>query len=386
MNRNVLLNILILFLLFSQVTLVSTQPILRSSHQDQQQKTSINLISSHQQIKHNLESFFNHPGLLSVLNKNPSSTSFQPENLTFSDDAYHGSNQTYSTEWWYFDATLNQEYTIQFGIHIHHIITMGIATIHCNIYHKGQSIINERLVQPLSTLRLSSQKPFISINNKIIMQGQQKENGKPDTYQIIYSGDDYAFDLTYKGITYGWKGNTAAGDWAVVFPKAMVQGSLTIQNTTIKSSGIGYHDHNWNVTASTGLNFGWLWGKTSISNYTLTWANIFETWYKGSPLLVINKDYNGYTNVPANNLYFSVINVSFKNGMLVPTGFLLSGKLQNYNFSLKITVLNSDYITVLGLINYWRYHIHITGSFTVNDQKETVDDYNIAEFIRFRPY
>ena len=386
MSCNHLLSIFILLLLISQISLVSAQPFSLFSSQDQQQKMLPNPITSNRQLIDIVASFVNHPVPFAHLNKNPTSTSFLPENLTFSDDAYHGSNKTYATEWWYFDAALNQGYTVQFGIHIHNIISTGIATIHCNIYHHGQPIINERLIQPLSTLSLSSKKPFITINNEIIMQGFQNSQEKPDKYHVSYSGDNYAFDLIYNGITKGWKGSTLAGDWAVIFPKAIVQGSLTIKNSTIKCLGTGYHDHNWNVTASTGLNFGWLWGKTSISNYTLTWANIFETWFKGSPLLVINKDHNGYLNIPANNLQFSVTDISFKNGMLVPYGFSLSGNTQNHSFSLKITVLNSDYITILGLINYWRYHIHITGSFTVDDEKETINNYDIAEFIRFRPY
>jgi hypothetical protein len=126
--------------------------------------------------------------------------------------------------------------------------------------------------------------------------------------------------------------------------------------------------------------------KPLFSTHTLTWANIFETWYKGSPLLVINEDNGGYTNIPSSNLQFSVTDLSFKNGMIIPTGFSLSGKVNEYDLSLQIEVLTSDYITVLGLINYWRYHIHITGSFNDGEKTEDIDDYNIAEFIRFRPY
>lgn len=385
MNRRHLLTSLIILLIFSQGIAVTglSHPFFRSSNQ--QDRLSSSLRSS-EQSKPVLRSFLNREPFSTLLPTPSDPWSFNPEDLVFSDDAYHGSNETYATEWWYFDATLNQEYTLQFGIHIHNIMNTGIATIHCNIYHQGKPIITERLLQPLSSLTLSKKEPYIAINDQIIMTGQPNQDGQPDTYQISYSGDTYAFDLTYNGITNGWKGTTSAGGWAVIFPKAMVQGTLTLQNNTIRSVGIGYHDHNWNVTASSGLNFGWLWGKTSVSTHTVTWASIFETWYKGSPLLVINEDNGGYTNIPSSNLQFSVTDLSFKNGMIIPTGFSLSGKVNEYDFSLQIEVLTSDYITVLGLINYWRYHIHITGSFNDGEKTEDIDDYNIAEFIRFRPY
>jgi predicted secreted hydrolase len=385
MDRHHLLTILVILILFSQITGVTSLslPLFLTEHQ---KPCSSSLPQSTAQSKSHLLSIFNHHIFPSIRPVSSDPWSFNPKNLTFSDDAYHGSNEPYATEWWYFDATLNQDYTLQFGIHIHDIVNLGIATIHCNIYHQSNPIITERILQPLSSLTISTTTPYIAIDDETIMEGNKDEEGKPDTYQISYSGDNYAFDLRYKGITNGWKGTTSAGGWAVIFPKATVQGTFTLQNTTMKSSGIGYHDHNWNVTASSGLNFGWLWGKTSVSNVTFTWANIFETWYKGSPLLVINEDNGGYTNIPSSNLQFLVTDLAFKNGMIIPTGFSLYGKVKEYRLSLQIEVLNSDYITILGLINYWRYHIHITGSFTYNEKTKDIDDYNIAEFIRFRPY
>lgn len=313
-------------------------------------------------------------------------SSFQPENITCIDDAFHPSNQTYANEWWYFDATLNQQYTLQFSIHIYSVFNTGFATVQCNIYNYTTSIISERKLQPLSTITLSDQKPFIAINGNVVMSSNQNSENIPRYYHLSYAGKNFSFHLNFTGITDGWKGTTPAGDWAVIFPKALVTGMVTMQNKTVNVSGIGYHDHNWNVTVSTGLNYGWLWGKTSSNQHVVTWSTIFETWYKRSPLLVVNQDYDGFISIPAECIDFSITKIQFKNGMILPYGFTLSADYKEYQIMLSIEILDSDYITVLGLINYWRYHTHTTGSIQVDDTVEQIDEYDIAEFIRFRPY
>jgi hypothetical protein len=38
---------------------------------------------------------------------------FSPQDINLKDDAYHGSKGLQFTEWWYFDAALNDGYSIQ---------------------------------------------------------------------------------------------------------------------------------------------------------------------------------------------------------------------------------------------------------------------------------
>ena len=321
-----------------------------------------------------------------TLTIDPSNSQFRPENLSNSDDAYHNTNLTYATEWWYFDAILNEQYTFQFSIHIYKILTAGFASTQCNIYDQGKTILSESSIHQLSALQLSIDKPFISINDQIVMQTFSSQIDNSITYQLSFSEGNYSFNLLFQETTQGWKGTTSAGDWAVVLPKAPVSGTITLHNNTLKVNGVGYHDHNWNVSISAGLNFGWLWGKTVVDRYSFTWASIYKTWYMQNPLLVINEDDNGYTNVPIENIDFSVTKIEFKNGMFLPYGFRLYAQTNEYTITLFLDIIDSDYVSVLGLINYWRYHIHASGTLKIDNHTHTIDDYNIAEFMRFRPY
>jgi hypothetical protein len=314
-------------------------------------------------------------------------TSFTPTDVTISDDRFHNSNTIQYTEWWYFDADLSNNYTVQLSVHVYNILSMSFATINYNVYRFGLPIEEHRTMYTANEISLSPEEPYVFLHDDSFkMIGVFEPELEKMYYHITYTIENTSMDLYYQSLTKGWKGKTTAGDWAVMLPRATVFGTLVIDNTAIKVRGVGYHDHNWNVTISTGLNFGWVWGKTDTNTYTITWADILTTWFKGDPLLVVNKEHDGYYSVPMENLTFSITDIAFKDGMLIPNGFSLAGKTNNITINMEISVIDTDYTTVLGVINYWRYHVHSKGTVTFNNDTETIDDYDIAEFIRFRFY
>lgn len=322
-----------------------------------------------------------------LLNSEQNETPFTPTNVTLTDDAFHNSNSIQYTEWWYFDADLSNNYSFQFSIHVYNILSMSFATINYNIYQFGIPIEEHRTMYPISDIFLSTEEPYIFLHDgSFRMIGVFEPDQQELYYHITYTIENSSMELYYQALTTGWKGKTTAGDWAVMLPRASVFGTLILDNKTVYVSGIGYHDHNWNVTISTGLNFGWVWGKTDTKTYTLLWADILTTWFNGDPLLVVNKLNDGYYPITLENLTFFVTKIAFKDGMLIPYGFMLTGKTNNITISIEITVIDTDYTTILGIINYWRYHVHSKGSITFNDLTESIDNYDIAEFIRFRFY
>lgn len=311
---------------------------------------------------------------------------FLPEDIILSDDAYHNTSEKLSTEWWYFDAKLKQHYTVQFSIHLYDFYDMKFITINLNIYHETDTIIQHRTMHQIDTFQILQTTPLIIKNDDILMKGSYDNKNNTFLYQISYSTHNASIDLNYQSTTKGWKGTTPAGDWAVFLPQSNVNGTITLNNQIIPVQGKGYHDHNWNVTVNAGLNFGWIWGKTNTNSYTLTWSNIMTTWFLGKPLLVVNKQQDGYYNIPADSLDISVTSVQFQNGYIIPYGFILIGETENISLFAEISIKSTDYSSVLGVINYWRYHIQTQGTLTVHNHSEKIEDDNIAEFIRFRFY
>ena len=321
------------------------------------------------------------------VNNDPEDPFFTPSDAALSDDAFHNSNELQYTEWWYFDADFGNNLSLQFSIHVYNILKMSFIMVNYNVYQSGASIVSQRTMYPSSDVQISSHEPFISLSDdRLQMIGYLGPDQQTMHYHISYMVDDSSMDLYYRGTTKAWKGTTPAGDWAVILPRAYVSGSLMINNSKIKVFGIGYHDHNWNVTSSAGINFGWIWGKTSSDTFTLTWATILTTWFKGNPILVVNKEYDGYYSIPSYDLSFKITDISFKDGMIIPYGFRLEGYTDNITIDLYISVLQTDYTTIGGFVNYWRYHVHSKGTITFNNNTEPIDDYGIAEFIRFRFY
>ncbi len=320
-------------------------------------------------------------------NKIDNNIVFIPTKVDLNDDAFHNFNELQYTEWWYFDADFSDNYTMQFSIHVYNILTISFIAINYDVYHNGKSLTEHRTIYPLSAFNISSEKPDIFLkDNTLEMVGFLGPLQDKLFYHISYSIDNSSMDLFYEGMTEGWKGATTAGNWAVMLPKAIVTGTLIVDDTKMKVNGTGYHDHNWNVTISAGLNYGWIWGKINTDTYSLTWADILTTWFNGNPLLVVNKEYNGYYSIPKEYIAFSVTELAFKDGMIIPYGFSIEGKMEDVVINITISVIDSDYTTIFGIVNYWRYHIHAEGTILYYRNRETIDDYDVAEFIRFRFY
>ena len=46
-------------------------------------------------------------------------------------------------------------------------------------------------------------------------------------------------------------------------------------------------------------------------------------------------------------------------------------------------VLGIHHVRMMGIMNYWRYHVKCTGSITVDSEEETIDEVHMTEFLRF---
>ncbi|MCK4332764.1 MAG: hypothetical protein KAV40_04220, partial [Thermoplasmatales archaeon] len=68
----------------------------------------------------------------------------------------------------------------------------------------------------------------------------------------------------------------------------------------------------------------------------------------------------------------------------VPYSFVLEVQKEDVSLQINMDVIDTHHVRWAGIINYWRYHIRCTGSITVDSQTETIDEIQLAEYIRFR--
>ena len=310
---------------------------------------------------------------------------FKPIDIQLEDDAFHGPKGLHSYEWWYFDASLDNGFSVQINIRVLNVLNRVFFTTGLNVYKNGNIISNSYNTYFNEQISASTTEPLVRLNGKEVMRGYIDENNGDWTYLLNLETDDVSIDFTFVGKTKGWKGLTPGiGWWGVVLPRAEVTGILTLNDIEIDVSGTGYHDHNWDVTASAGVNFGWYWGKINSPTYTITWADIKITRFSENPFIVINKKDGEYINIPTNSIKLIPTDLRLNNGKIIPTLFRLIIDYENIHLSIDMEDLGTHHFRRFGFINYWRYHLHCSGYITIDGQQEIIDENNMAELLRFR--
>jgi predicted secreted hydrolase len=310
---------------------------------------------------------------------------FNPEDINLEDDAYHGADSLHFTEWWYFDASFENGYTAQMSVRVVSALNQGVVFCRLDIYRHGILVSHNQRIFFMKDFYASTEAPLIRLAGKEVLSGYINETTGNWTFDLTFNLQDSSAHLHYVGRTKGWKAQLHGDDWwGVILPRADVTGKLTVNDQDIIVQGTGYHDHNWEVTMMAGLNLGWFWGKINSANYTMTWSTIFTTRVTKIPVMVINEDGEGYRNIPSEYIEFDPDKFAFENGRFIPYEFDLSVNYDDIMLDVTMDVLAIHHVRIFGIVNYWRYHLHCTGSITINGVEEPIDRLQIAECIRFR--
>jgi hypothetical protein len=323
------------------------------------------------------------------------------ENIVPKDDAFHGNINLIDVEWWYFDAVFNDDYSIHVGLRIYHLKNSGYIETRINIYKKGKIEVEAKKRVLLSNFNTSTSFPYIEVNNKPIVEFDNKYYNKTGKwkYKVSLKIDDNEVNLNFLGTTKGWKMETSETSWTVALPKAKVTGEVIIREKKIIVNGIGYHDHNWGYSATTMFtNIGWYWGRITGEAVNITWAKTMINPKKGDLLTIINQDVNnlknqnGYYNIHPKNIFFSYDNFIKNKRQMIPTKFYFKikdskseGKIPiNVNLQMNTIFLQHSRIFTA---HYWRYHVNAFGEISIGSYSEILDGKpQIMEFLSFKSY
>jgi len=196
------------------------------------------------------------------------------------DDALHIDMKKKGTrEWWYFDARLDNGYTVVGFFRAKHERT-GKTGVEITIYKPDGEKIKNVIDYLHSDFKASKDTADVQIGKNYIKVDYS--NKELPIYEIFIDEGEYGFHLKYTAKVYGWKpgngyiefGKSNQFGWVVALPRADVKGTIKVNNETVHVKGIGYHDHNW-------LNFNfamiidyWYWGRIYSENYTVIFAYI----------------------------------------------------------------------------------------------------------------
>ena len=306
------------------------------------------------------------------------------EDITLQDDAFHGRRNLPFIEWWYFDATLDNGYSLAVGVHVLSMFSRGIVSTRLTLYDQGSLLIKNYEKYSLRDFSASSEVPSVFIAGDQIIYSSIDPKGHY-VYNVTMKTPEGAVSLHFVGCTEGWKQQQKTGDWwAVVLPRATVTGTIIIENATMNITGTGYHDHNWGVSPLITLHFGWFWGTCRSSNYSVTWAQIYQTRLTHLPIMVVNINDDGYLDIPAETIWFSIEDITLDHFRRVPRFFNIETVTEHVFLVIDIKVISVDYSQLLGFIQYWRYQVRCTGTIMIDGDMETVDSVSIMEYLRFR--
>ena len=185
-------------------------------------------------------------------------------------------------EWWYFDAHLDNGYTVVVFFH----------ASNPNPGLEGQTGIEVVLLRPdgiriqrffphnRSEFAAAADKPEVTIGKNTLRTGPGA-GGLP-VYAIDVDEAGLGCHLTYQAEVDGWKpgtglsqfGHLGSFGWVVPFVRASVKGTITDGDITLPVSGTGYHDHNWlNFPFPTVIRY-WMWGRIYSEHFSAAYAYI----------------------------------------------------------------------------------------------------------------
>lgn len=305
------------------------------------------------------------------------------------DDGFHGAKKL-SAEWWYFDGIFSKDYSFHIGIRTFSRKKLGRVILYFELYQKEKIIFEKRKKYSFKEFNALKQYPSIKIQNKTILDFNQiryKNNGEWK-YHITCTFDNCSVDLYFTNITEGFKIETNKESWTVALPKAKILGFIEYEDNKLLVDGIGYHDHNWNYTLLSALTYGkgWYWGKIKSKTFNIVWANVIKRSGFQDLLAIVNIDQNGFYNINPENIIFKIKKYVIYKHRRIPSQIYLSFKEIINQIQINVDVIiNVEHIhfSKVFFASYWRYHIYVKGSISVNNKIEYVDNMQIMEYLKF---
>jgi Svf1-like C-terminal lipocalin-like domain len=185
-------------------------------------------------------------------------------------------------EWWYFDAHLDNGYTIVIFFHASNPNPglEGKTGMEIVLLRPDGVRVQKFIPHKKSEFSAARDRPEVTIGQNTLRE--QQKDGELPVYEIDVKETGLGCHLTYHAEVNGWKPGTGLshfGDlgffgWVIPFARASVEGTITDGDKTFQVKGIGYHDHNWlNFPFATIIEY-WMWGRIYSENFTVSYAFI----------------------------------------------------------------------------------------------------------------
>lgn len=301
------------------------------------------------------------------------------EDITMRDGGYHLA-QKLGIEWWYFDANVNDNVSVQVGLMLLSRKNVGLVSPGINIYENGQIVYHKRNICSFGSFAGSEEKPLIYLHNLPYINGTINEETGCADYHVTLAIGDAAVSLHFNGTMRGWKSD----DYAIIMPKATVSGTIMYNNQEVSVQGEGYHEHKWNMSvAFASETKGYYWGRILSNTTSLVYSEMFPHFRGKRVLAVLNIGTDTYVKINEDDFHFHVLEYETKAWKKTPVTFELSIHNETIWYDAIISTIGYHHVQLFTK-NYWRYNVQAHGNVTVSGVvDERIDSKGIMEHGKF---
>lgn len=195
-------------------------------------------------------------------------------------NALHVSADRTAFEHWYFDAHLDNGYTVV-GFLVKRRPEdppMARPWVEIIVYRPDGTRLQIAQKYPQRAAHFSAEQVDVRIGPNSA-RVEFDDDGMP-TYFVKFDEEDVRLDLVFRNEILPWmpgRGENLFGDggvfgWCVGAPRAAVSGRVEIGDESWEVTGRGYADHNWGVGNMPRVIERWHWGRLYTDEYTLLYA------------------------------------------------------------------------------------------------------------------
>lgn len=198
-----------------------------------------------------------------------------PDQIVPREDGMRTDGSKGTFEWWYFDAYLTDGSKLVITFYTKDCNDAGtpLAPYADIVYDAADgSHIETKTAVFVDDFSASTETCNVRIGPNTFV-------GDLHTYDIHIETDEITADVTLTGEVPAWRPETGHFlfeedehlyfAWLPSVPQGQVEASVTINGSVTKSTGVGYHDHNWgNVDMMKVIN-NWYWGRGQAGPYTV---------------------------------------------------------------------------------------------------------------------
>jgi len=195
-----------------------------------------------------------------------------PSVIVPQEDRLHTNGKFGEYEWWYFDAKLNDGWSLVIVFYSQPVTAscIGFSPSVTFALTKGNQEIRDSTVHKLDEC-------FFDRTRCNVRLGKNYFEGDLKQYKIHFETQRITADITLNANASSWRPETGHFlfnekkyfAWLPSVPEGTTEATIIVDDQPMFFRGTGYHDHNWGNLGMFWLMHHWYWGRAKVGEYQI---------------------------------------------------------------------------------------------------------------------